>query len=215
MTTETRELLLLEKAAGRACHHLSPLVTACHRGTFAWKKQPAEPTLIRGVPRSVSPRDTSFRNLPSKARPAPRLRSKSEAGSAASVQKRGRLRGFGPKRIKGLLQNYESVINYDKDVINYDKDVIHLSRSALQIRTNWSVVLLAERGVCGVQGQQCWPWPPAIAGASALLVQLRGQLCGDSVVQGLDGGCHLCVGRQSQGLPCSDVRCPGPPGCCP
>ena len=31
LTTELRELLLLEKAARRACCRLSPLVTACHR----------------------------------------------------------------------------------------------------------------------------------------------------------------------------------------
>ena len=60
---------------------------------------------------------------------------------------------------------------------------------------------------------------------------VRGQLCGDPVVQGLDGGldggcvvagrcrvhgqvCHLSVGRQSEGqLPCGDLlqeACAGP-----
>ena len=56
------------------------------------------------------------------------------------------------------------------------------------------------------------PWPeerlPA-PGRQCAAVQLQGQLCGDSVVQGLDGGCvcRLRVGRQSEGkLPCSNVR---------
>ena len=69
LTTETRELLLLQKHPAEvvtACHRLSPLVTGA---------------LLGGRPRSVSPRGTSFCNLPScKARPAPRLRSKSKAG---------------------------------------------------------------------------------------------------------------------------------------
>ena len=61
----------------QACHRLSPLVAACHRGALKAARE--------GVPRSVSPRDTT--------RPAPRLRSKSEAGYAASVQSRKRLKG--------------------------------------------------------------------------------------------------------------------------
>ena len=82
----------VEKAARQA-----PLSPACHRRDSRRRKL--------GLPRFVSPRDTSYRNLPSsdckarpaprllskseagpKARPAPRLRSKGEAGSAASVQ---------------------------------------------------------------------------------------------------------------------------------
>ena len=80
-------------AADYPLHRPPPRPSPC---AFGWKKQPAEPTAIRGVPRSVSPRDTSFRNLPScKARSAPRLRSKSEAGILFPTRSEFRLRCAG------------------------------------------------------------------------------------------------------------------------
>ena len=60
MTTEPMDLL--DMGAFGWKKQPAELVTACHR----LSSLPAEPTaVIRGLPRFVSPRDTSYRNPPS------------------------------------------------------------------------------------------------------------------------------------------------------